>query len=132
VLTKGTVSEDWAVQAFAGVTAAPAHARMFVIDVLSKWGRPDLIDDAVLVVSELATNAVIHGRSPFSVQMRRVGSNVRLEVVDDCSHEPSPAAAGQLASGGRGLSLVAAVSRDWGFDRVDDGKSVWAEFDATV
>ena len=132
VLDKGTVSQDWAEQAFAGVTAAPAHARMFVIDVLSKWGRSDLIDDAVLVVSELATNAVIHGRSEFSVQIRRTGSNVRLEVVDDSSHEPCPTAASQFAAGGRGLSLVAAVSREWGFDRIDDGKSVWAEFDATV
>jgi anti-sigma regulatory factor (Ser/Thr protein kinase) len=133
VSADGIVSSDWAVQAFAGETAAPGQARIFVIDVLSRWGRPDLIDDAILVVSELATNAVIHGRSQFSVQLRRIGSNVRVEVLDDCGHEPSPAAAPQFATGGRGLSLVAAVSRQWGFERIDDhGKSVWAEFDATV
>jgi two-component sensor histidine kinase len=120
------------VQAFAGDTAAPAHARLFVVDVLSKWGRPDLIDDAVLVVSELATNSVLHGRSEFIVQLRRSRSNVRVEVVDDSTNAPTPTNAPQFATSGRGLSLVEAVSQQWGFDRIDHGKSVWAEFDATV
>lgn len=119
-------------QEFAGETADPAHARLFVVDVLSRWGRPDLIDDAVLVVSELATNAVLHGHSEFAVQVRRNGGNVRLEVLDDCPRAPAPAASGQFSTSGRGLSLVAALSHHWGFDRFDRGKSVWAEFSATV
>jgi anti-sigma regulatory factor (Ser/Thr protein kinase) len=127
-----TAPADRAVQAFAGDTAAPGHARLFVVNVLTRWGRPDLIDDAVLVASELATNAVIHCRSQFLVQLRRNGSNVRIEVIDDSSREPVPTVAGQLATSGRGLSLVEAVSRDWGFDLIDPGKAVWAEFDATV
>jgi len=127
-----TVSRNRAVQRFAGDTASPSHARLFVVDVLTDWGRRDLIDDAVLVVSELATNAVLHGRSEFSVQLRRTNSNVRIEVVDDCANTPTPSDAGHFATSGRGLSLVDAVSQQWGFDRIDDGKSVWAEFGATV
>jgi len=126
------VSVDEIERAFRGDTAAPAHARNFVVDVLGLWGRPDLIDDAMLIVSELSTNAVLHGRSEFVVQLRRNGSNVRIEVIDDSGHEPLPATAEQLATSGRGLSLIAALSQSWGFDLIADGKSVWAELSATV
>jgi anti-sigma regulatory factor (Ser/Thr protein kinase) len=127
-----TVSQDGAVQEFAAETVAPARARMFVVDVLNRWGRPDLVDDAMLVVSELATNAVIHCHSSFSVQLLRRGSQVRVEVIDESGRAPAPTTAGQFATSGRGLSLVEAVSQDWGFERIASGKSVWAELDATV
>ena len=127
-----TVSRDGAAQSFPAETAAPARARLFVVDVLSHWGRPDLIDDAMLVVSELATNAVVHCQSRFSVQLQRCGSQVRVEVVDESGRAPAPGSAGQFATSGRGLSLVEAVSQDWGFERIDSGKSVWAELGATV
>jgi hypothetical protein len=60
---------------------APTAARQFVGDVLKGWGHsPSLLEDAKLVVSELATNAVIHACSPFSVEIRPGGSSVRLSV----------------------------------------------------
>ena len=107
---------------------APTAARHFVVDLLKEWGHsPSLIEDAKLVVSELATNAVIHARSPFSVEIRLAGSSVRLSVGDDSRARPSLRHVGGLAVSGRGLRLIDALAADWGVEIAQDGKAVWAE-----
>ncbi len=97
-------------------------------DVLEGWGHsPSLLEDAKLVVSELATNAVIHARSPFSVEIRPAGRSVRLLVRDGSRARPSLRHDDGLAVSGRGLRLIDALAADWGVEIAQDGKAVWAE-----
>jgi signal transduction histidine kinase len=104
--------------------AAPA-ARAFVAGVLRSWGVPD--NDARLVVTELATNAIKHARGRFVVRLTRDGDLARLAVTDSSPFLPSPRADVSLATGGRGVHLVASLSRRWGATTHDGGKTVWAD-----
>ncbi len=106
---------------------APRAARHFIADRLARWGHSGtFIDDARLVVTELANNAVLHARSPFTVWVRAEGSGVRISVRDSSSTEPMLRDNGPAAQSGRGLSVIAAMCADWGVDVDADGKTVWA------
>ena len=84
------------------------------------------IDDAVLLTSELATNAVEHARTPFDVTLTRRPGELRVVVADECGELPSPRTVTPTSVGGRGLQLVASLSSEWGAESVpDDGKIVW-------
>jgi anti-sigma regulatory factor (Ser/Thr protein kinase) len=108
---------------------APFAARRFVAGVLGRRPYGDRVDlhDAQLVVSELATNAVIHAGTPFSVAVRSDGSAVRISVQDSSAVQPVMRAQDPLALAGRGLRLVSMVSRAWGVEYGPDGQTVWAE-----
>jgi anti-sigma regulatory factor (Ser/Thr protein kinase) len=113
---------------FAAKISAPRAARRFVVSTLRRWhASHDLSDHAALVSSEMAANAVIHARSPFSVTLRADRALVRVEVRD-----ARPADVGAqhrlVARPGRGLGIVAALSQRWGIDAASGGKVVWAEF----
>ncbi len=109
---------------------APFAARRFVAGVLAgrRYTDPAAAQDAQLVVSELATNAVIHAGTPFSVSLSFDGSTIRISVHDWSSARPVMQDAAPTAPSGRGLRLVDAVTRDWGVEPATDGKTVWAEF----
>jgi anti-sigma regulatory factor (Ser/Thr protein kinase) len=83
--------------------------------------------DAKLLVSELATNAVIHAGAPFAVSVRADGSTVRISIRDWSTMRPRLRDAGPAALSGRGLRLVDALADGWGVDADPDGKTVWAE-----
>jgi hypothetical protein len=108
---------------------APLAARRFVAGLLGRRPYGDRIDphDAQLVVSELATNAVIHAGTPFSVAVRSDGSSVRIAVQDWSSMQPVMRDMNPVALSGRGLRLIAMVSRAWGVEYGPNGKTVWAE-----
>jgi anti-sigma regulatory factor (Ser/Thr protein kinase) len=93
---------------------------------LSAWERAD---DVSLCVSELATNALLHGAPPgrgFLLRVRYDGAVVRVEVHDSGGGEPCVS---ELPDeGGRGLFLVAALADKWGVGQRDPGKVVWCEF----
>jgi anti-sigma regulatory factor (Ser/Thr protein kinase) len=106
---------------------APTAARHFVADVLEQWGHSRaLLEDAKLVVTELATNAVIHARSAFSVEIRPRGAVVLISVQDASHARPTVRDSGMAASG-RGLRLVDALATNWGVEISREGKIVWAE-----
>jgi hypothetical protein len=112
---------------FAGHPGAPLAARRYVRDTLQAWGLSDVSDDAVLVASELATNAVRHGECDFSVSIARGRGGVRLAVGDTDPRVPEPGDASPSAEHGRGLRIVDATARQWGHRPSASGKLVWAE-----
>ncbi|MEY9812647.1 ATP-binding protein [Streptomyces albogriseolus] len=117
-------------RAFPGLPEEVAHARHFIAALLQEQGP---IDDAVLVVSELATNAVRHTLSGsvggwFLVVLGLGDDLVRIEVVDqggDCV--PRLCDATGQEEGGRGLRMIAACAKDWGVKTWPEGRSVWAD-----
>jgi anti-sigma regulatory factor (Ser/Thr protein kinase) len=110
---------------------APRAARRFVVDALERCGAGGpLLDDARLVVTELATNAVIHAKSPFSVVVRPHGRGVHLSVRDSSRVSPTVRGEDPRAISGRGLRLVATLAADWGVELTANGKTVWVELQA--
>ena len=84
--------------------------------------------DAVeLLVSEVATNALVHGAGDVRVRVLPRDGVVRVEVDDDSPVLPVARSAGPTAEGGRGLALVTALSSSWGVVPRDEGKTVWFE-----
>jgi anti-sigma regulatory factor (Ser/Thr protein kinase) len=101
-------------------------ARHFVAWVLEGWGME--IEDLPLLVSELATNAVLHARSDFEVTVIRSPRVVRVEVFDQNTRLPSFAVAPTDAYSGRGLMLLRGLSTNWGVEsHSDTGKTIWFE-----
>ncbi|MEV6024626.1 ATP-binding protein [Streptomyces sp. NPDC052036] len=110
--------------------AVPA-ARRFAREALAVWALAGAqrSDDALLCVSELATNALVHGVPPgrrFRVFLRYDGAMLGLEVHDSGGGEPRIPE--QADEDGRGLLLVAALADKWGVDERDSGKVAWCEF----
>lgn len=110
--------------------AVPA-AREFTRRALKDWGVADRVDDIMVCVSELATNAVLHGVPPgrgFRLHLRLDAYGLlRIELHDSGSGEPRIPAAADDESG-RGLILVEALSDKWGVGPRHPGKIVWCEF----
>lgn len=108
--------------------ASVAAARALVRDELTGAGRPDLVEDAALAVTELAANAVLHAHTEITVTVAVTDAGVRVVVEDGSAVLPVPLPVGPSALSGRGLALVAAVTDRWGADpAVTGGKAVWFE-----
>jgi hypothetical protein len=114
-------------RSFEPVVDAPRAARHFLVETLRCWGHHDLIDRAALAVTELATNAVLHARSAFTVVVASGTGMVKVSVRDDSPVPPRLSLGAPLAQSGRGVALVAAVANRWGTDVLAQGKVVWAE-----
>ena len=108
---------------------APGEARAVVRGLLEQWGYRDLVDDAVLVVSELVANAVEHAE-PTSVVVANRGEGVlRIEVRDQGDDGAGPVAGlvSNTAERGRGLMIVSALASSWGVRTAERSKTVWVE-----
>lgn len=106
-----------------------SQARRFCSTTLTGWGAdPELESNCVLLVSELATNAVLHAGTPFTISIER-GERLRVEVTDGDPRLPQLRDYGLQAMSGRGLHLVEALARASGSAVVDGGKAVWFELD---
>ncbi len=103
--------------------------RRWVREVLSTWRvTSTVIDDVVLLVSELATNAVQHAGTVFEVALTLPPGRVRASVADDNPSLPQPRSPRPSAVSGRGLKMVRSLSVGWGAEPVSgDGKVVWFE-----
>jgi len=103
-------------------------ARRFVEQRLHDLGLAEIAEDAGLLTSELAANAVLHARSSFDVVVHEVPCGARVEVHDRSPAVPVMAAARASATSGRGLVLVESVAVRWGCE-LDPGrgKRVWCE-----
>lgn len=112
---------------FAGSLEDTRAARCFALGMLEPWRDEQLAADTALVVTELATNAVLHARSAFSVSLALSGGAIRISVRDtvplgltgvDKQLAPAP---------GHGLGVIAAMATRWGVETAPSGKAVWAE-----
>jgi anti-sigma regulatory factor (Ser/Thr protein kinase) len=108
-------------------------ARRWLADLCDEIGRPELTECAQLGVSELVTNALLHGEPPITVRLRGTSEHPRVEVRDSSVEAPilpnqpldKPETDDLLLTFGRGLSIVARCSDAWGAEIEDDGKVVW-------
>ncbi|WP_069768774.1 MULTISPECIES: SpoIIE family protein phosphatase [unclassified Streptomyces] len=111
------------------VPEASRHARRFTRRTLRGWGVTETaMDAALLVVSELVTNALVHTGGPVRLDLTLIGSRLRVAVTDASPRTPvKPTDPGWEATGGRGILLVEAMSDAWGSVPVSGGKQVWSE-----
>lgn len=107
-------------------------ARRWVVATCVDIGRPDLVECAEIGVSELVTNAILHGEQPISVRVRGTREHPHIEVMDSSREPPvlpGPEALGDdddfLLTFGRGLDIVGRCSDAWGAEIEEDGKVVW-------
>jgi PAS domain S-box-containing protein len=124
-----------AAASFEPVGRSVATARSFVRDTLQGWGFADIVDDAVVLTSELVTNAVVHAGTAADVLCLRSDDGARIEVADHYPEREIPlqGAAITMSSpdreGGRGLQLCAALASRWGVDYTPTQKLVWFQLD---
>jgi serine/threonine-protein kinase RsbW len=105
------------------------QARRFLVAILD--GCP-AADDALLCLSELATNAILHSRSrapggQFTVRAQRHGNHLRVEVRDQGGPWTPHALPGPAGQNGRGLAIVGRLTRTWGRSGDETGWTVWFE-----
>ncbi|MCF3173523.1 ATP-binding protein [Streptomyces sioyaensis] len=107
-----------------------AAARLHVRAILTEWKLGGLIEDSILVTSELATNVVLHAKGTgdyFELGLRRRNGVLILEVADSYQWQmPELQKPVPDALSGRGLFLVDALSENWGVRPRNPGKTVWA------
>ena len=110
---------------------SPGAARRFVRNAGQDWGFDT--DDVELVVTELATNAVQHAGSQYSVELSFEGATATVEVSDASGRWPARKTPRVMESGGRGLLIVDTLCRRWGVRQGHRaGKVVWADIDVGV
>ncbi|MFG2777904.1 SpoIIE family protein phosphatase [Streptomyces prunicolor] len=108
-----------------------AVARQQLRELLHDWTGADQVDSAVLLVSEMLTNVLVHTDADALLTAEVTGDagerRMRVEVTDagdDLPHKRHP---GELASSGRGLLLIELLAETWGVDPRGEGKSIWFE-----
>lgn len=109
--------------------SSPALARRFVTECCAESGDAKLSEIAVLLVSELVTNAVVHAHTPSVLTLSRSTGRLRVELRDA---NPDPALISSATQnghreGGRGVLLVQTLADRWGSDAHEGGKTVWFE-----
>jgi hypothetical protein len=127
--TPGHLPPTQLTASFPAERESPGRARRLAACELRRWGHDEeLVSEAILVLSELASNAVIHAGSPFTISVRSHDSLLRIAVRDG---RPALATAdgerGLLVRAPHGLAVIQALSTQWGVEDTPDGKIVWAE-----
>ncbi|MGW7006790.1 SpoIIE family protein phosphatase [Streptomyces sp. NPDC054933] len=106
-------------------------ARHEVRTVLHDWKEPEQVDAAVLMVSEMLTNVLVHteGDAVLSAEVlgRPGARRLRIEVADPSDDMPHRRTPGEMASSGRGLLLMGKLADAWGVSPRGQGKSIWFE-----
>ena len=111
---------------------APGLAREAIRETLPSWQLVQLEESALLLVSELVTNAVRHARNEgrmIGLRLETTVGGLRIEVHDGDSRWPQPRTPDSLYESGFGFVLVDALACTWGVTDLAMGKAVWAELD---
>ncbi|WP_285569689.1 SpoIIE family protein phosphatase [Streptomyces sp. RTGN2] len=116
--------------------AAPeriAAARQLLREMLHDWADPEQVDSAVLMVSEMCTNVLVHTDGDALMVAQATGEHgerrLRVDVSDGSDELPHKRRPGEMASSGRGLLLMEMLAHAWGVDPRGAGKSIWFELD---
>ncbi|GHC75511.1 ATP-binding SpoIIE family protein phosphatase [Streptomyces flavofungini] len=108
-----------------------AGARVHLRDLLHDWSDDEQVDSAVLLVSEMITNVLVHTDGDALLVAEVTGEmdtrRLRVEVADGSDDLPHKRHPGELASSGRGLVLMELLADRWGVDPRGEGKSIWFE-----
>ena len=126
---------------FAATLTAVRASRVFAKSTLTKWGAGIILDDALLIVSELVTNAIkatgvtdpdlSWGKLPklnlITVRLVGLDASILIEVWDCEPREPAPTEAADDDENGRGFTLISALAKRWDTYPSGSGKVVWAE-----
>ncbi len=112
-----------------GAPASVRSARQLVSGALRDWGLEHLEEPAVLLVSELVTNAVLHARTHLAVEVEHTETVVRVRVRDGSRRRPRLRRHEVSAATGRGLRMLSAMACRWGCDDAAEpyAKAVWFE-----
>jgi anti-sigma regulatory factor (Ser/Thr protein kinase) len=105
-----------------------ARSRQFVRSALGHCPA-DTVDTAELLTSELATNAILHGRTGFDIVVSEGGRTVHVGVSDLNGRMPVLLSPGESDVHGRGLLIVDRLSERWGTRNDRPGKTVWFDID---
>lgn len=120
------MSADFPSAEFPPETASARHARAFVASALAL--PPDTKEIVELLVSELASNAILHGRTRFTVTVSQHDTATRVSFFDRNNALPAVKDYGPDAVTGRGLRIVERLADRWGIDQPPTGgKAVWFE-----
>ncbi|MEV0274917.1 SpoIIE family protein phosphatase [Streptomyces sp. NPDC050610] len=108
-----------------------AAARQQLRDLMHDWADEDQVDSAVLMVSEMVTNVLVHTDGDALLVAEITGEHARrrihVEVADASDDMPHLRQPGEMASSGRGLVLMELLAETWGVDPRGEGKSIWFE-----
>ncbi|MGH1554829.1 SpoIIE family protein phosphatase [Streptomyces sp. L7] len=107
------------------VPEAVAEGRAFLSKALTSWDCREQADEALLLLSELLTNAVQHAQGPATLHVCRTADELTVEVSDGSPHLPEPRRASEDEESGRGLNLVRILAASWGVRPTDEGKTTW-------
>ncbi len=110
--------------------ASVGEARRMIRELLAASDRDDLVETAVLLVSEVVTNALLHAGTPIDVAARLDDEGLHVEVGDGSLHLPVRRHYASTAGTGRGLLMLEQLVDDWGVSRHGRGKTVWFRLDS--
>jgi anti-sigma regulatory factor (Ser/Thr protein kinase) len=119
------LSTETAETVFPAVPESVAAARRFTRAALGRHEiDPEIVSTAMLLVSELATNAIIHGTSTIRLRVG-VGDDIRVEVRDGNDDAPVVGIGDRERESGRGLAIVTTLAESWDWAPRPPGKVVW-------
>lgn len=113
-----------------------SRCRDFTEEALADWGwtpaeterDAELVEDVLLLVSEVVTNACLHAGGPTELALNHSDDRLRIEVADGSPQRPRPRPRKAVSQpGGHGLIVLERLARSWGSERRGDGKAVWFE-----
>ncbi|GAB7048998.1 hypothetical protein JCM9534A_41240 [Catenuloplanes indicus JCM 9534] len=119
----------------------PAAARAVVRAVLSEGGLDELLNEALLLTTELSTNAVVHARTELEIEVVADGHGLTVTVTDFAAGQLETLTArprteetdiSEVSERGRGLLLVDHFSSRWGTTHLRHGKGVWFRLDRKI
>jgi PAS domain S-box-containing protein len=107
------------------LSSSVPEGRAFLHKALMSWDCDGSADEALLLLSEILTNAVLHADGPIALHVHRTATDLTVEVGDRSPQLPQPRLAAEDAESGRGLLLVRTLAGDWGVRPTDEGKTTW-------